>query len=101
MPYYQKYSGLTLAANTSVWGYGLTWENIPGVGPNHGPLLIGADPVSGQMAEVDVAMYDLAKCRRAPDANGKTEVFYQFGFKNLSQIDANFGFEVILFTDLM
>jgi hypothetical protein len=71
------------------------------LGPNHGPLLIGADPVSHQSAEVDIAVYDLAKCRRAPDANGKTEVFYQFGFRNLSQIDAAFGFEVILFNDLM
>ena len=92
---------LDSAANTSVWGYWLSWENIQGVGPNHGPLLIGADPVSHQSAEVDIAVYDLAKCRRAPDANGKTEVFYQFGFRNLSQIDAAFGFEVILFNDLM
>jgi hypothetical protein len=102
MPQYQKYAeNWTLAANTSLWGYWLSWENIPGVGPNMGPLLIGADPVSHQSAEVDLAVFDLAKCRRAPDANGKTEVFYQFGFRNLSQIDAAFGFEVILFKDLM
>jgi hypothetical protein len=61
MPYYQKYAeNWTLAANTSVWGYWLSWENIQGVGPNHGPLLIGADPVSHQSAEVDIAVYDLA-----------------------------------------
>jgi hypothetical protein len=50
---------------------------------------------------VDLAGFDLATCRRAPGAAGKTEAFYQFGFRNLSQIDAAFGFEVILFNDLM
>ena len=69
--------------------------------PNVGPLLVGADPASHQSAEVDLAGFDLATCRRAPGAAGKTEAFYQFGFKNLSQIDAAFGFEVILFNDLM
>jgi hypothetical protein len=103
MPSYQKYAeNWTIAANTSVWGYWLSWENIQGVGPNHGPLLLGADPVSHQSAETDIAVYDLAKCRRAPTgASGSTEVFYQFGFRNLSQIDAAFGFEVVLFNDLM
>ena len=47
MPQYQKYAeNWTLVANTSAWGYWLTWENIPGVGPNVGPLLVGADPAS-------------------------------------------------------
>jgi hypothetical protein len=70
-------------------------------GPKPWPASHRSRPVSHQSAEVDIAVYDLAKCRRAPDANGKTEVFYQFGFRNLSQIDAAFGFEVILFNDLM
>jgi hypothetical protein len=37
MPQYQKYAeNWTLVANTSAWGYWLTWENIPGVGPERG-----------------------------------------------------------------
>jgi len=100
MPQYMKLNvNWTQAANSSLWGYWMSWENIPGVGPNQGTLVVGADPISHQKAEVDVAVYDLAKCRRAP--NPKTEVFYQFGIRNLSQIDAAFNIELIDFSDLM
>lgn len=107
MPYYQKYPGTgTIAKNTEV-GVWVSWENIPGVGPNHGPLLIGGDPVPHQSAEMNLAVYDVQKLRRAPppgtpaSAAGATPVFYQFNIKNLSTVDAPWGFEMILFDDLM
>lgn len=102
MPQYMKLPvHWTQAANSSLWGYWMSWENIPGVGPNQGPLLVGADPVSHQSAETDFVVYDLAKCRRAPGPSGGTEVFYQFGIRNLSQFDAVFDLELIDFKDLM
>jgi hypothetical protein len=107
MPSYQNYPETgTIASNTEI-GYWLSWENIPGVGPNQGPLLIGADPVSHQSAEVILAIYDVQKCRRAPpspaqqNAPGATQVFYQFNIKNFSTIPALYGFELIDFSDLM
>ena len=66
MPQYMKLPvHFTQAANSSLWGYSMSWENT-GVGPNQGPVFLGADPVSHQSAETDFVVYDFAKCRRAP-----------------------------------
>ena len=101
MPQYMKLPvHFTQAANSSLWGYSMSWENT-GVGPNQGPIFLGADPVSQQGAETDFVVYDFAKCRRAPGPSGGTEVFYQFGIRNLSQFDAVFDLELIDFKDLM
>ena len=101
MPTYYKLTGpWTLAAGATT-GFWVSWENIQGTGPNHGPLVIMADPVSHQKAEVKLTTFDPTKCRRAPGANGSTEVFYEFKIRNDSAITASYGVELVDFKDLM
>ena len=75
------------------------WQNIPGVGPNHGPVFFMADPVSHQAAEVRLVTLNLAKCRNAPTGPGRdhpgTEVFYAFDVRNESSIDALYQIEMV------
>jgi hypothetical protein len=75
------------------------WQNISGVGPNHGPVFFMADPVSHQSAEVRLVTLNLAKCRNAPTgpppANPGTEVFYAFDIRNESTIDAQYHIEMV------
>jgi hypothetical protein len=95
MPEYQQWQfNATIAANTSVYGWSASWQGLPH--PNKGPLLIGADPIPGQTPEVDLAVYDITKCRSA----NAGEVFYTWGVRNLGQADAQFNIEAIIFEDL-
>lgn len=75
------------------------WQNIPNVGPNHGPVFFMADPVSHQAAEVRLVTLNLAKCRNAPSgpgpANPGTEVFYAFDVRNESSIDVEYHIEMV------
>jgi hypothetical protein len=102
MPRYIKVENdqFTIAANRAVYGWWITWEGQPGVGPNQGPLFVMADPKSHQSKEVHLVTYDLTKCRRDP-STGATEVFYEYGVRNDSAITATFDLEIIDFQDLM
>jgi hypothetical protein len=75
------------------------WQNIPNVGPNHGPVFFMADPDSHQAAEVRLVTLNLAKCRNAPSGPGPgnpgTEVFYAFDVRNESSIDARYRIEMV------
>jgi hypothetical protein len=90
----------TLAAGATT-GFWVSWENIEGTGPNHGPLVIMADPVSHQKAEIKLTTFDPTKCRRAPGPSGSTEVFYEFKIRNGSAITASYAVELVDFKDLM
>jgi hypothetical protein len=69
-------SGMTIAKyGTLFWEW--TWEGS-GAGPNMGPVMFTADPVSHQSGLTSLVTTDIAKCRRAPGAGGSTEVFYRF-----------------------
>ena len=109
MPSYLKVDGawMTIAPGQTL-GAWISWENIPGTGPNQGPLFVMADPKSHltdpkthQGGEVKLTTFDLTKCRRAPGAGGSTEVFYELKIRSESQITATFDLEMIDFKDLM
>jgi hypothetical protein len=104
MPHYFKIpfptkSGMTIAKGGQLfWEW--TWENS-GTGPNQGPVIFTADPVSHQSGLTDLVTTDIAKCRRAPGAGGSTEVFYRFTVLNKGDIATNYNLEIITFSDLM
>ncbi|HEY2159326.1 MAG TPA: hypothetical protein VGH33_27110 [Isosphaeraceae bacterium] len=110
MPSYLKVDGawMTIAPGQTI-GAWASWENIPGVGPNQGPLFIMADPKphqtdpkTGQGGEIKLTTFDLTKCRRGGGAgSGSTEVFYEYKIRSESQITATFDLEMIDFKDLM
>jgi hypothetical protein len=82
-------SHYSIPALKTLEGYWLSWENQPG-GPNHGPLLVTADPEPHQPAEIKLTTFDIKKCRRA---NGP--VFYEYSVRNNSSTDAFFSVEVV------
>jgi hypothetical protein len=89
-------SGTIAKGATVHWTW--NWQNIPNVGPNHGPVLFSADPASHQSAEVRLVTFDVAKCRNAPGpgaGNPGTEVFYAFSVRNDSSIDATYNLEMV------
>lgn len=89
-------SGTITPGATVHWTW--NWQNIPGVGPNHGPVIFAADPVSHQAAEVRLTTFDIAKCRNAPapgPGNPGTEVFYAFSVRNDSTITAQYNLEMV------
>ncbi len=92
-------SGMTIArGETLFWEW--TWENS-GEGPNKGPVIFTADPVSHQSGLTDLVTADIAKCRRAPGAGGSTEVFYRFTVLNKGDIVTTYNLEIITFSDLV
>jgi hypothetical protein len=97
--YTKVMTGFTIAANTTLGPYTISWQ--ASAGPNHGPLIVTADPRSHQSAQVCLVASDLAKCRHAPPPGkppggaGATEVFYTFSVTNKSNIDAIFDVEVV------
>ena len=90
--------GFTIAKGATL-RYWYSWENIPGVGPNHGPVIFTADPHSHQSGGVKLVTFDVAKCRRPPTGpppqNPGTEVFYEFSVRSESDVDAPFDLEVV------
>jgi hypothetical protein len=93
--YIKQQFGWTIAKGATL-GYWYSWENIPNVGPNHGPVIFTADPKSHQSGEVKLVTFDIKKCRRAPSGSPpKTEVFYEFSVRSESAIDAAFDLEVV------
>ncbi len=81
--------GWTIAPGASL-RYWYSWENIPGTGPNHGPVIFCANPKPRQGAEVKLVTFDNTKCRRA---NGP--VFYEFSVRSESASDAIFDLEIV------
>jgi hypothetical protein len=99
MPTYQRLqSGFTVAQGATALVF-VSWQNIRGVGPNHGPVIFAADPRSHASAEVVLVTSDVAKCRNAPSGpppqNPGTEVFYRFSVRNESSIDATYDIELV------
>jgi hypothetical protein len=96
--YIHQSFGFTQAPGATL-RYWYSWQNIAGVGPNHGPVLFTADPRSHQSSEVKLVTSDVAKCRNEPTgpppANPGTEVFYEFSVRNDSSISAIFDLEVV------
>lgn len=96
--YIHQQFGFTIASGATLT-YWYSWQNIPNVGPNHGPVIFTADPRSHQNGEVDLVTFDAMKCRNAPTGpppgNPGTEVFYQFRVRNESGITATFDLEVV------
>jgi hypothetical protein len=90
--------GFTVGAHSTVI-VTVSWQNIPGVGPNHGPVIFTADPHSHLSDEVKLVTFDTAKCRNRPTGpspqNPGTEVFYQFKVRNDSNIAAPFSLEMV------
>jgi hypothetical protein len=97
MPTYTKVDNAswTIAPGVTLIGT-ISWEGIPGVGPNKGPLVIMADPKPGQAGQTKLITFDPEKCRR-----DKGEVFYQFKMRSESDKTCTFDLEIIDFQDLM
>ena len=96
--YIHELSGFTIASGATLI-VTCSWQNIPNVGPNHGPVIFTADPRSHQSGEVKLVTFDTAKCRNAPTGpppqNPGTEVFYQFLVRSESAITATFDLEIV------
>jgi hypothetical protein len=96
--YINQQFGWTIAQGATL-GYWYSWENIPNVGPNHGPVIFTANPRGHQNGGVILITFDVAKCRRAPTGPpqnpGATEVFYEFSVRSESDIDAVFDLELV------
>lgn len=90
--YFKVVKGFTIAPGQTL-SYTWSWQDIPGVGPNKGPVIFYADPRSGQSAEVRLVLFDVAKCRNAPSHPNGTEVFYSWSVRNDSSITAMFDVE--------
>lgn len=92
--YIKQQFGQTIAPGATL-RFWYSWQGIPpsgGFGPNHGPVLFTADPVSHQNGEVKLITFDVAKCRNAPP---NTEVFYEYSVRSQSAIAARFDLEVV------
>jgi len=96
--YLNLITGFTVAPHATV-RISVSWQNIQGVGPNHGPVIFTANPRSHQSGEVRLVTFDVATCRNAPTgpppANPGTEVFYEFSVRNDSVITAVFDVELV------
>jgi hypothetical protein len=92
--YFREQNGFTLAPGASVT-LTTSWQNKPGVGPNHGVVVFSADPRSGQGDEVRLIVFEVGKCRNAPTHPNGTEVFYTWSVRNDSSITATFDAEYI------
>src|SRR6478609_5555445 len=90
--------GFTIAQGATL-RYWVSWQNIPNVGPNHGPVIFAADPHSHQPGEVTLITFDVAKCRNAPTGpppgNPGTEVFYELSVRSQSQVVAPFALGMV------
>jgi hypothetical protein len=82
--------GWTIGAHADIGPYEISWENIPGTGPNHGLVMFTASPLPGQQGEIKLTTYNVTKARRR---NGP--VFYQFRIRSDSEIDARFSVEIV------
>ena len=90
--YFREQSGFTIAPGQTLT-FITSWQNIPGVGPNQGPVIFAADPRPGQSAEIRLITSDVAKCRNAPTHPNGTEIFYRWSVRNDSSITAVFDVE--------
>lgn len=86
MPEYFSFETVSVAPGRKTVWFEFDWQNIPGVGPNHGPIVVTASPKSHGDAETRLVVEDFAKCRNAPP---KTEIFY---FGNISNLGAQATF---------
>jgi hypothetical protein len=93
--YYRSEDGITLAPGATLT-LTTSWQNRPGVGPNQGLVLLGADPRSHQSDEVRLVVVEVGKCRNAPSHPNGTEVFYVWSVRNDSAITATFDVEQVV-----
>jgi hypothetical protein len=64
--------GFTIGAHATVKVV-VSWQNIPGVGPNHGPVVFTADPHSHLSDEVRLVAFDTAQVPRQAYWTATTE----------------------------